>query len=77
MTKKESHLEGLDLRIFMKHLDWTALADPADILHYNSYTVSTHFSLSPWCRGFNTTASVIYLRLQKETLKIELFLKDL
>lgn len=46
MTKKESHLEGLDQSLFMKHLDWTALADPASDLHYNSYTVSTHFSLS-------------------------------
>lgn len=46
MTKKESNLEGLDPSIFMKRLAWTALADPADDLHYNSYTVSTHFSLS-------------------------------
>lgn len=46
MTKKEPHLEGLDQNAFMKRLDWTALADPANDLHYNSDTVSTHFSLS-------------------------------
>lgn len=47
-----------------------ALAALLDDLHGNSYTPSTHFSLSLWYRGFNTTVSVTYLRLWKKTLKI-------
>lgn len=37
-------------------------------LHYNNHTISTHFSLSPQCRGFNTSVCDVS-DLQEKMLK--------